>query len=417
MKNEITTMLKRFLIHIFSRKVVEENKIVWKNIETSKDKIVYFFLSSNPIIAVKNKDKYSYFRECISIDDDKAYIQRKVRLFFEYIACNEFEKIGMNQRIPVNTVFSKADILKFKQYLKQNYSKKNYVTEFKKLVKNFNKNEFSIWNECFKVNEDVLARIGYKLLDKELFDIAVYFVLYLKAILNLRDSYKTVKGQSHSFCNAVRCVSTMIVAKNLGLEKLVCSTEMCRLKIGNEIFYGIISEAAPGNRAREKEVKASPELKRDLVNLHILDVICLQPDHGPNNYNIDYDNFGRASICAFDNDNPRTFFPINSIKFTLAGCVPIVNKNGNIIYKFCDEDLYKRLFDVDTESLVSNLRPYLNFLQCRALLWRINKIKKAMKNSIISGACIPVKKNQLELAEADGFLRADIDGSYLKFLK
>lgn len=131
-----------------------------------------------------------------------------------------------------------------------------------------------------------------------------------------------------------------------------------------------------------------------MMNLNVLDAITLQVDHGPNNYNIYHDESGSCRICAFDNDNPYTFFPLSSISLSLSGCSPIVNKNGIIDRPHFDADLALKLKNVDTKLLVKNLKPYLNFLQTACLKARIKKINQAVKKTQSVNSRFLIKDNE-----------------------
>ena len=131
-----------------------------------------------------------------------------------------------------------------------------------------------------------------------------------------------------------------------------------------------------------------------MMNLNVLDAITLQVDHGPNNYNIYHDDSDNYRVCAFDNDNPYTFFPLSSISLSLSGCSPIVNKNGIIDRPHFDADLALKLKNVDTKLLVKNLKPYLNFLQTACLKARIKKINQSVKKTQSVNSRFLIKDNE-----------------------
>lgn len=172
-----------------------------------------------------------------------------------------------------------------------------------------------------------------------------------------------------------------IVAEELGLSYIITPSEWCNLEVeGGKSFFGLLSNSAPGERMSDCSVPPSGALQRELINLNVLDAICFQNDHGPNNYNI-YKENGEFKVCAFDNDNPSTFFPIFSVSASLAGCSPLINKKGIVNRPFFDKDLAERIRTLDIGALQKRLKPYLNQIQIISLKARIKKLQKAVKKT------------------------------------
>ena len=109
----------------------------------------------------------------------------------------------------------------------------------------------------------------------------------------------------------------------------------------------------------------------------MLDAVCGQRDHGPNNYNVLCDG-GRYSVCAFDNDEDRAFFPSPGVGAGLSGCAPLVDAHGRIRRPHMDRDMAEAMAHIRPARLKKQLRPYLNGLQIAALLLRLRALNRAI---------------------------------------
>lgn len=239
---------------------------------------------------------------------------------------------------------------------------------------------FSIWKKQ-TYDHHFFESFGLDNLPDGTDDVAIYFLWCMRsAALSLR-STAFVYGDKYSFFCAVKAMSMQIVAEELGLSYIITPSEWCNLEVeGGKSFFGLLSNSAPGERMSDCSVPPSGALQRELINLNVLDAICFQNDHGPNNYNI-YKENGEFKVCAFDNDNPSTFFPIFSVSASLAGCSPLINKKGIVNRPFFDKDLAERIRTLDIGALQKRLKPYLNQIQIISLKARIKKLQKAVKKT------------------------------------
>ena len=120
-------------------------------------------------------------------------------------------------------------------------------------------------------------------------------------------------------------------------------TSTCRicLKAGGFVKLGIATEPAPGVNpdSMKGTIYISPGFQRDTLIMNMLDVLCFQKDHRPNNYFCVLDGLGRVSgLFVFDNDCPSTFFPSPSIRFqSYVKCSPFVTREGYINRPFLDK--------------------------------------------------------------------------------
>ena len=151
------------------------------------------------------------------------------------------------------------------------------------------------------------------------------------------------------------------------------------------------------------------KLQRELLNLNLLDVICNQPDHGPNNYNV-YRTNDACTVCAFDNDNEQTFFPFFQINHSLSGCSPFIDGNGILNRPGLDAETVNKLNGLNMKAFKRRLKPYLNRLQLLALCARIKKLRKAI------GHTCAIDDGLLKDAEDwdERILKKELNGAYGK---
>jgi hypothetical protein len=130
------------------------------------------------------------------------------------------------------------------------------------------------------------------------------------------------------------------------------------------------------------EIKPTGDLQRELLCLNLLDAVCYQTDHGPNNYNVFTDNDGKTAVCAFDNDNPNTFLPNNSVSVSLLGCAPLVDKNGDFARPFFDKNVAENVAGINIKRFKKRLKSYLSPIQIIATISRLRKLSKALNISV-----------------------------------
>lgn len=363
-----------------TKKHIDESVISVKSITLSADDLLYFNLSSNPIISFRIDGNLYYFRECPLLMSFDAYYKNAFDRFFDSIHNLGISKDHFKQEMPIKTTFSDAEVIAFETYIYEKIKDSAFVNKVLSADNISQKLKFNIWKKQAYTKEFFDA-FGLSSLPDECEDIAIYFIWYMRSASMSYKTHNLVKGRKYSFYSAVRSVSTKIIADFLGLGDMITSTDFCRITLDNgETLFGIISESAKGERMSDSDTEISPSLQRELINLNVLDAICFQNDHGPNNYNI-YKENGEFKVCAFDNDNPSTFFPIFSVSASLAGGSPLINKKGIVNRPFFDKDLAERIRTLDIGALQKMLKPYLNLIQIISLKARIKKLQNAIKKT------------------------------------
>lgn len=360
-------------------KRIDDSKLEVLHINLNKKDLCYFNLSSNSIISFFYNGKYYYFRECPKRMPFASFFDNSIEKFFETLGQLKINKEHFGQEAPINIDFSKKIIENFKAYIddiKVTNQFQKFMSKTDILSKKYG---FSIWNKDNVYDSMFFEKFGLPNLPSMLKDIAVYFLWYMRSVAMSYRVLKIAYSKNYSFFGAVRSISSRILAEELGLDNMISKVQWCMLELeNNEKIFGTISEAALGNRMLDCNIEATGSLQRELINLNLLDVISFQLDHGPNNYNIYVNENREYSICAFDNDNPYTFFPSFRILNSFSECTPIIDKKGIITRPYFDKYVASKINDLNFKSLREKLRPYLNEIQIMVLGIRIKKIKKAI---------------------------------------
>lgn len=367
----------RKIAYGFTRKRIDESKLDILSIKLNSEDISYFNLSTNSIISFNYGGKLWYFRECPKVMKFDHYFSDAISRFFNSLKHLGISKEHFAQDIPIKIDFEDSVISSFKDYLDVKMKESGFFKKLSKVDTVSEKCDFSIWcNQTY--DKDFFEKFGFGDVPEICYDILVYFLWNMRAAASAYRLLKIVRGSQYSYFSAVRSVSSRIVAEELCLEHMITDAKWCKIETddGKSVF-GLLSDSAPGKRMADIKPEPDSVLQRELNILNALDVICYQTDHGPNNYNVDYD----YHICAFDNDNPATFLPIPLISTSLAGCAPLADKKGRILRPFLDSELADALNSLDRGKLRRRLKPYLNFLQIVALFSRINKLKRAVNKT------------------------------------
>lgn len=221
-----------------------------------------------------------------------------------------------------------------------------------------------------------------------------------------------------------RAKSQYIVARHLGIEDLICPINLRKIKKDGQIIFGSLMPKAQGidpNSLNEYDLTncISPRLLCSLISLNILDAICMEKDHRPGNYNIILDGKGRGvSVVAFDNDSPFCFFPtIKSNMTSYFGSSNIINSYGGINRVGIDAVLADKIINIDLSVLLSDLKPYLNYIQRYTLKRRIINIQRAIIKSISKNKYFTKNKGDWTNEDVVEDLSGKYGRTYLSILK
>ena len=398
----------RALGYQLTRKRINEKRISSLHISVKKQEISYFILSTNLILSFDYQGARCYFRECPQIMPRKKFFLQSMNTFLETLNHLGIDRQHFKQDIPIKLEFSNTAIERFKAYLKEKTADGQFLKMLYNMDRLAQKARFSIWTEQ-TYDQSFFAAFGLGDRPKETDDISIYFIWYIRSVAARYRTLRIVRGRKHSYFNAVRALASEAVAEAVGLEHMATNTRFCTLHMedGSELF-GLLSDSAPGLRMMDTHVEPSGSLQRELMDLFLLDILCYQMDHGPNNYSVTVDENGTASVCAFDNDSPVTFFPHCTVSRPLAGCTPLKDKKGRILRPFVGREIARRIQAVNTHKLGKQLAPYLNRLQIAALSGRFRLLRKAIREA--------QKQNENFLIPADGWgeqtVKCEMSGKY-----
>lgn len=394
--------LMRSLAFNLTKKRIDENKLDVKRISVKSHTVSYFNLSSNAIVSFIYEGRQYYFRECPRRGSKKTFFVNAMNSFFGALNKPFISKEHFKQELPLRLEYTEAELSAFRAYIDKKRQDKGFWQLLAAADNASEKCGFSIWDKDASAN-DFLAALGFDDAGEDIKPIAIYFLWYMRGAAATYRTLNVARGKRYSFFNGVRSVSTWIIADALGLGHMITRAEWCFLEIEDQkTLFGVLSDAAPGVRMADMEAVLDGTLQKELTSLNVLDVICYQPDHGPNNYSIS----PSGTVCAFDNDNPRTLFPAVSVTGSLAGCSPLVGEDGKVARPYMDKALAERLKGLNSAALGKELKPYLNLLQIWALKRRIKKLVNAIKNTEFKGL----------LLEKDGWsmgtAKEEINGNY-----
>ncbi len=403
----------RSILYKLTCKRVDENNIDFMQLNVSEDDVSYFNLSTNSILLVNVDGKTYYFRECPRIISRDRYFKNAVNNFFETLEQVNTKSESFNQEVLINTCFLSEDVIKFREYVFSLIKNNRYIRALSATDVVSERVSFSIW-ERRDYNRSFFENFGMGDLPDGTEDIAVYFLWCMRSAAISFRLFSIAKGKNYSFFSAVRAYSSVIIAEALGLDNMITDTRWCKLNISNgKELFGMLSEPAPGFRASDAELSPDGSLQRELLCLNVLDYICFQKDHGPNNYSVLVED-GCSHICAFDNDNPFTFFPMVNVSDGLSGCAPLISSEGIIDRPYFDNQLADAILNLDVQYLLSELKPFLNFIQLKALCRRISDVQTAIIKTMKSKSDFLLNKTQWN----DQTLKTELSDSYgLTYLK
>ena len=370
----------RACLHRTMYKRIDESMLRDKTIEIPESDIACFCLSSNRILSFPLDGKRYFFRECPPLLDSGEYFQRETALFFQNLNKRQVDGDSFKQAIPIRVTFSQETIDLFREYIEGMKQDMTFLRNLSRGDILSKKLGFSIW-EPQVYDRAFFEAFGLKNLPESCMEIGVYYLWCMRGASQGYKLRNIARGKRYGYFSAVKSVASRIVADAMGLGHLVTSAEFCRLvRDDGSSLFGVLSPGAPGFRMADSEPTPCGSLQKELTELHFLDMICMQTDHGPNNYNLDPSD-GVCRICAFDNDNPNTFLPLPVIDRRLAGSSALVDGKGLINRPYVSRTLYSGICNLDLPGLNRAVKPYLNSLQRAALIARIKGLRKALRKT------------------------------------
>lgn len=351
-------------------------------LEIPKEHVSSFALSFNTIKVVSFDGQEYFFRECRQHSEFVQFIKKLLEEFYE-LAEKGTSTVNFAQEIPIRTVFSKAEIEKFRTYMNLCMERKDFFKKIRKMDYYLKKENFSIWNGNLHLSKKSLQSIGLSFF-KEKNELLTYFFAFLNSALISYQFHSFVKLNSYETYFASRQMASFEFAKLIGLRRLIPNAELVGIDVGGGMMYGVLNARAEGVRGLDSKSDVTPLLQRDFSNLRLLDVLCYQNDHFANNYNIVVDENGKAvSVCAFDNDSNKTFAPLPRLNFAANRCcAPFLTRSGLINLPHLDKKTALKLFNLNKRMIDERMGNYLNRIQLWFLFFRVKKICSSIKKTI-----------------------------------
>ena len=220
---------------------------------------------------------------------------------------------------------------------------------------------------------------------------------------------------------AVRNVATSRMATLLGAGGLVAkSTTALVQEKGKQQRKGIVMERARGQSAAdvdrthaETKVKYSPDAVRQLVNLHLLDLVCGQTDRHMNNYFVTMNQQGQIDgVQGIDNDVAFGGLTGQDIKRKTGHLLGVESMHLPVV----DQEMYESICSLTTEVIQVNFADLLSQKEINALADRIRTVREYLTKRIEAGTLITVEKDQWTTEHAAAFkgkYQGYVDREYL----
>ena len=358
-----------------------------KNIYCTSEDIKQILHTSNNVMQIKNGAQRIYFRECKPRTSIWQYVLNELDCYYTKI---------------------RPDLLKDKKHIETALSKKKNLKKFVNMGMT-NDESSGAYNFCMGRGAHYIGLDG---IPADVEERAKDFVQFAWGELFAYRLNKGLKLGCYQTYNAIRGIATYRIACLLGLGELIPKTEYAKIFIDGEFaFFGTVMDEAGGFSVEEMEENrraelVSPELQRLLSNLNILDVLCLEKDHRPGNYNVTESDGKVDCLIAFDNDSPNSF-GLGDISFeTYLGCSPWV-VNGKINRPYVDANTINRIFEITDGDLENAVHGLLNFYQRITIKSRLSKIKKVLSK-------IPEQKVLEKHMWSENTIKEELSGAYGK---
>ena len=311
------------------------------------------------------QDKEYFFRECKRHDNFKIYLRNILEEYFDQlndsgIQIHEKEKI-------INIICSKKIIRKI----------------YKMGVVN---DEHSIVARFFDTND--LSLFGLEELNYIDIESLRSLIQYLWGeIYSYRLNSGVMQGNFQSF-NSSKSIATKSIANLIGLDYLIPDIKMVKLVFPNGMTkVGTLMEKVDGKIPKEmtykEKMNISSNFQRDCNSLNILDAICHEKDHRPGNYFVKLNKDGKvATLQAFDNDAPMTFFLTSNINLkTYWGSSALLTSSGTLNLTHLDKKLAENILGLTKGKVYSGLRGILTKIQIHFVWRRIYNMQMAIRKT------------------------------------
>ncbi len=386
----VKKMIKKYLLRAACRTVLVPKSFSVipagvREIRCRKEDIRLLTETSNNVCRIEVNGKKLFFRECKIHKDIRAYVRDEIDFYYTALAPDHAED----------------------RYFIE--SKLAICANFRKFVHMGMTNDRSSGAYHFCMG-DGAHYIGLDGMEPEMEERVKDFVQFIWGDLFAYQLNGGLKIGEYQTYNAVRSIAAWRMAVLTGLRGLIPKTEYAKIFIdGTYAFFGTVMEEAPGFSVEQTDEKtsaalASPALQCMLNDLHLLDVLCLEKDHRPGNYNVTAEDGKVTGVVAFDNDSPNSF-GIGGISFrTYIGCSPLI-LGDRINRPYIDSEAAQRIEKVTDGDIARTFGDILNAYQIRTLKKRLRKVKMILANT-------PEDKRLGKEAWSEETMREELSGTW-----
>jgi len=405
MKKKIYNFVKRLSMRFVSKQF-DIPKNCSRTIDISSKEVGYFSLSANMIKTIKLDGKIYYYRTCRQHLEFPSYLDKALEDFYIIAQCG-IDTDNFKENISIETQFSKEYIDLFRVYIDKLRKDEQFYRMIINTPAELKKMHFSLWHDNYNLSDKTMEAVGLVNYPQQMRPILPLFIVYISGLIINYKKNSFVRYGNYECFNALRTVASSLIAKALNKDCIYTNAELVRLLIDGKEEYGVISPKADGARAKDINVTITPQLQRDLTTLNIIDAICFQKDHNTNNYNVNPKN-SDCCVCAFDNDNPITFFISSAIPKSMSGNVSPIIQKGCINRPHIDKNIYESILSLNFSELKKMVGPYLTCAQWFCLKSRIRKIKNALINTNKARTSFVVDSDNWN----DDFVKEELSGKY-----
>lgn len=324
---------------------------------------------SNVVLKINTPDAAGYFTECRSHLPRKQYVYKLVNDYFD-LMCDD--KSGRQDKEVV--LSSISDDCRFRKLISSCLNKASAGKDYAGFLKNNDGNLIGICTQ--HADEQQKQRIRS------------FVVRYLRPHLIQHDSHKFMRYRYYHTRPTNKVLATEAVADLIGANELIPHAEYVKLEVNglsDRALFGIFMEDARGICAMDippevRRQKLTGKLQRSLIRLNLLDVICHDMDHSPNNYNVyTGDDEMLEGVHAFDNNDASTFSLRTSINFTTyKNCARIASDDGIILRPAVDIEIADKIMSLRKRAFYRSVFPYIGLLQAESAWQRIRKLQQSI---------------------------------------
>ena len=315
MKNFLKTLIR----HIASpSKQVQQMNMV-QEIEVAKEDIM-LLSCSNVVLRIYSCGQNGYFTECRRHVPLKSYIMKLADDYFDLLCPGAY---ASQDKLLV-------------------YDAVNNPQTYRQLINALKSDENkSTYEKYLRCNDGRLLGIRTEESDElQKSRIRVFVQRYLYPHVQQYYSHRFLMFGKYHTGKTNKVLATETIADLIGANDLNPHAEYVKLRVSgypDRSIFGIFMEDAKGICAMDmrpdtRAQKLTGQFQHSIIQMNLLDVICHDMDHSPNNYNVYLDDRGMLEgVHVFDNNDASCFSLRKSINFsTYKNCAHISSADGII---------------------------------------------------------------------------------------